>query len=44
MLGVCCPASTGRPAAAAREHGLPATAGSDAHSLIEIGGTYLEMP
>jgi predicted metal-dependent phosphoesterase TrpH len=30
--------------AAAREHGLPGTAGSDAHSLIEIGVTYLEMP
>ena len=28
----------------AREHGLPGTAGSDAHSLIEIGTTYLEMP
>lgn len=28
----------------AREHGLPGTAGSDAHSLLEIGTTYLEMP
>jgi len=28
----------------AQEHGLPGTAGSDAHSLIEIGTTYLEMP
>jgi len=30
--------------ALAREHGLPGTAGSDAHSLIEIGVTYVEMP
>lgn len=28
----------------AHEHGLPGTAGSDAHSLVEIGTTYLEMP
>ena len=28
----------------AREHGLPGTAGSDAHSLREIGTTYMEMP
>lgn len=30
--------------ALAREHDLPGTAGSDAHSLIEIGTTHLEMP
>lgn len=28
----------------AHEHGLPGTAGSDAHSLLEIGVTYLEIP
>jgi predicted metal-dependent phosphoesterase TrpH len=27
----------------AQAHGLPGTAGSDAHSLIEIGTTYVEM-
>ncbi len=31
-------------AALAEAHGLPGTAGSDAHSLIEIATTYLEMP
>lgn len=30
--------------ALAHEHGLPGTAGSDAHSLVEIGATYLEVP
>ncbi|GEM_PF-32494 len=29
--------------ALAHEYGLPGTAGSDAHSLVEIGVTYLEM-
>ena len=28
----------------ARRHGLPASAGSDAHSLGEIGNAYVEMP
>lgn len=28
----------------AQQHNLPGTAGSDAHSLVEIGTTYLEMP
>lgn len=28
----------------ARQHGLPATAGSDAHTLGEIGNAYIEMP
>lgn len=28
----------------AAERGLPATAGSDAHTLTEIGGGYVEMP
>jgi predicted metal-dependent phosphoesterase TrpH len=27
----------------AEQHGLPGTAGSDAHSLVEIGTTYVEM-
>jgi predicted metal-dependent phosphoesterase TrpH len=30
--------------ALARERGLPGTAGSDAHSLAEIGHAYVEMP
>ncbi len=28
----------------AKKHGIPASAGSDAHSLQEIGHTYVEMP
>jgi predicted metal-dependent phosphoesterase TrpH len=28
----------------ARKHGLPTSAGSDAHSIAEIGSTYIEMP
>jgi len=28
----------------AREHGLPASAGSDAHTVNEIGNAYVEMP
>jgi predicted metal-dependent phosphoesterase TrpH len=28
----------------AREHGLPGCAGSDAHSALEIGNAYMEMP
>ncbi len=28
----------------AREHGLPASAGSDAHTVGEIGSAYVEMP
>ena len=28
----------------ARAHGLPASAGSDAHTLREIGNAYVEMP
>jgi predicted metal-dependent phosphoesterase TrpH len=28
----------------AREHGLPGSAGSDAHSAAEIGNAYVEMP
>ena len=30
--------------ALAKEHGLPCTAGSDAHSALEIGRAYVEMP
>jgi len=41
----CLLPSYNREAAAfAKERGLPATAGSDAHTLAEIGGAYLEMP
>jgi hypothetical protein len=28
----------------ARSHGLPLTAGSDAHTAMEVGQAYLEMP
>jgi hypothetical protein len=28
----------------AAQHNLPVTAGSDAHSTLEIGAAYLEMP
>lgn len=28
----------------ARKHGLPGTAGSDAHTIPELGGTYVELP
>jgi predicted metal-dependent phosphoesterase TrpH len=33
-----------RALALARERGLPVTAGSDAHSPMEIGAAYVEMP
>ncbi len=33
-----------RAGAFAAAHGLPATAGSDAHTAMEIGAAYLEMP
>lgn len=33
-----------RAAAFARAHGLPSTAGSDAHTASEIGRAYVEMP
>ncbi len=36
--------SSAKPRAFARKHNLSETAGSDAHSLSEIGNTYIEMP
>ena len=38
------PGDNRRALALAREHGLPVTAGSDAHSPMEIGAAYVEMP
>lgn len=38
------PWDSGRAKRFAEKHGLPATAGSDAHSPREIGRTYVEMP
>jgi predicted metal-dependent phosphoesterase TrpH len=38
------PGDSDKAAAFARKHGLPASAGSDAHSTREIGRTYVEMP
>lgn len=38
------PGDNRRALALAREQGLPVTAGSDAHSPLEIGAAYVEMP
>ncbi len=38
------PSDNHRTLELAREHGLPATAGSDAHIAWEIGHAYVEMP
>ncbi len=38
------PADNGRARAFAQAHGLPGTAGSDAHSVYEIGRAGVEMP
>jgi hypothetical protein len=38
------PSDNARAAVLAKEHGLPCTAGSDAHSALEIGRAYVEMP
>lgn len=38
------PSDNARARAFAREHGLAGTAGSDAHSVYEVGRAYLEMP
>jgi predicted metal-dependent phosphoesterase TrpH len=38
------PGDNRRALALARERGLPVTAGSDAHSPMEIGAAYVEMP
>jgi hypothetical protein len=39
-----CSASIRRAAALAKEHGKAASAGSDAHTLGEIGRAYVQMP
>jgi predicted metal-dependent phosphoesterase TrpH len=36
--------NTARALAFAEEHGIPKSAGSDAHTVQEIGNAYLEMP
>jgi len=41
---VVLPGDNARAQALAREHGLPGTAGSDAHSVGEIGRAYVEVP
>ncbi len=38
------PANTERAKAFAAKHGLPGSAGSDAHSVHEIGNAYVAMP
>lgn len=37
-------ANTDKARAFALKHGIPASAGSDAHSVYEIGNAYVEMP
>lgn len=41
---VVLPSDNARALAFAREHGLPGTAGSDAHSVYEVGRAYVELP
>jgi len=36
--------NTEKAAAFAKKHGIPGSAGSDAHSIYEIGNAYVEMP
>jgi predicted metal-dependent phosphoesterase TrpH len=38
------PANTNKAKAFAAKHGIPGGAGSDAHTLLEIGNAYIEMP
>jgi predicted metal-dependent phosphoesterase TrpH len=38
------PANTDRARAFAASHGIPGGAGSDAHTVFEIGNAYIEMP
>lgn len=38
------PANTNRARAFAEKHGIPGGAGSDAHTIFEIGNAYIEMP
>ncbi|MBC7258663.1 MAG: PHP domain-containing protein [Chloroflexi bacterium] len=41
---VVLPGDNARAQALARERGLPGTAGSDAHSVYEVGRAYVELP
>jgi predicted metal-dependent phosphoesterase TrpH len=38
------PANSDKARAFAEKHGIPGSAGSDAHSVYEIGNAYVEMP
>jgi predicted metal-dependent phosphoesterase TrpH len=38
------PANSNKARAFAEKHGIPGTAGSDAHTVNEIGNAYVEMP
>jgi predicted metal-dependent phosphoesterase TrpH len=38
------PANTNKARAFAAKHGIPGGAGSDAHTILEIGNAYIEMP
>jgi predicted metal-dependent phosphoesterase TrpH len=38
------PASSNKARAFAEKHGIPGSAGSDAHTVYEIGNAYIEMP
>jgi predicted metal-dependent phosphoesterase TrpH len=38
------PANSNKARAFAEKHGIPGGAGSDAHSIYEIGNAYMEMP
>jgi predicted metal-dependent phosphoesterase TrpH len=38
------PANSRKARAFAEKHGIPGSAGSDAHSIMEIGNAYVEMP
>ena len=38
------PANTNKARAFAEKHGIPGGAGSDAHSVYEIGNAYIEIP
>ncbi len=38
------PANSNKARAFAEKHGIPAGAGSDAHTINEIGNAYIEMP
>ncbi len=38
------PANTNKARAFAAKHGIPGTAGSDAHTVFEIGNAYIEIP